>query len=277
MLVGQPLKNRLISAARSARYTLTEPFMLANARWENDASNPKWRRDTAPLVSIYIPTFNRCDLLMERAIPSVLAQSYKNWELTVCAHGCTDGTIEAVMELADRDPRVRLFTIPRTQTYPPTAENHWLVGPVVPTNVGLEEARGDWIARLDDDDEWLPNSLRTMLRFAQERGVEFASALTITPDGIPKPYLVMGQKVGPIQTWIYRSYLKLFRFNPECWRKSWNRVNDTDVQDRMVRAGVRMAHLPRVVCRVMPRTGESLLGSKVYLSDPELTEQRFAF
>ena len=83
--------------------------------------------------------------------------------------------------------------------------------------------------------------------------------------------------IGGVQTWLYRSYLKFFRYNPDCWRKSWNRVNDTDLQDRMFRAGVRMGYLDKVVAKVLPRPGETSVGLKAYLEDRDNKERQFAF
>ena len=95
---------------------------------------------------------------MDRALPSVCAQTYRNLEIIVAAHGCTDDTIARVDALKasdkafDWETRVRVLNVPRRRTYPPTAENHWLAGPVVPANAALKACRGDWIVRCDDDD-----------------------------------------------------------------------------------------------------------------------------
>lgn len=263
-----------ISAARAGWYRATERPRLAAARYDN-GDGSVWRHQAFPLISVYTATFNRVDLLMSRAAPSVLNQEYQNWEWIVAAHGCTDGTQDAVRSL--NDPRIRVIDVPRRRTYPPTAENHWLAGPVAPANAALRAVRGAWFARIDDDDIWLPRNLRALLRFAQKGNFEFVSAQLAGPDGVVKPYTIDGVTVGAIQTWLCRSYLRLFKFNPDCWRKSWDRVSDTDVQRRMVNAGVRMGYLPLTTACVIPRPGESQIGSRVYLADPEATEKRFAF
>jgi hypothetical protein len=77
-------------------------------------------------------------------------------------------------------------------------------------------------------------------------------------------------RIGGVQTWLYRSYLRFFKYNVECWRKSWNRVWDVDLQDRLVRAGVRTGFLDRVVAYVLPRPGEVTVGLEAYrLSERE--------
>lgn len=285
------IKNKAICAARSAWYATMEPTVLniRRAAWRH------WDWSFGdPLISVYVPTHNRCELLMTRALPSILNQTYRNIEVIVAAHGCTDatvskaGAIDQAFEL-DFSPasgrlvatrltnRVRVIEVPRTRTYPPTAENHWLAGPVVPANAALEACRGMWIARCDDDDEWTPDHLEKLLRYAQGGDYEFVSGAHETHEGKVAPYDLDGTLIGGTQTWLYRHYLKLFRYNPDCWRKTWNRVNDTDLQARMHAAGVRMGYLDQVLAKVMPRPGETEVGSKAYKADAAATEQRLAF
>lgn len=212
---------------------------------------------------------------MERALPSVQAQTHENLEILVAAHGCTDGTVEAVRALGDK--RIRVLEVPRKRSYPPSAENHWLAGPVAPCNVALSVARGGWVARLDDDDIWEPYCLQVLLDFALVGNFEFVSAAHKTHEGKVEPYAWNDTRVGGIQTCLYRSYLRFFRYNPACWRKAWYRVNDVDLQRRMLRAGVHMGYVDRVVARVLPRPGEKTVGSKAYTDEPERAEQLMAF
>jgi glycosyltransferase involved in cell wall biosynthesis len=204
----------------------------------------------------------------------VKAQTYRNIEIIVAAHGCTDGTAE---RLAGYDPRLRVIEVPRTRTYPPTAENHWLAGPVVPANAALKECRGEWIARIDDDDSWTPDHLEKLLNFAIRGNYEFVSSAHATHVGPIAPYDLDGVKVGGTQTWLYRSYLKFFRYNIDCWRKTYDRVNDTDLQRRMRNAGVRMGYLPEVTAYVLPRPGESAVGLAAYRDNKRQIEKQLAF
>ena len=90
-----------------------------------------------------MPTFNRRELL-ERAIKSILEQSYQDWELVVLNDASTDGTRAYLDGLAQQDPRVRPVHHERNY-YPDISRT---------LNEGLELARGEYIARLDDDDYW---------------------------------------------------------------------------------------------------------------------------
>lgn len=214
------------------------------------------------LVSILLPTHNRAELLGARAIRSVLAQTHQDWELLVLAHGCTDDTLSLANWHSKRNPRVRVYSIPRIKHFPDTPEGQWLAGPVDPLNIGLSDVRGQWIARLDDDDIWLPRHLEDSLSYARDQGIDFSSAMTENHRGIVKPYDVDGVDVGAVQTWVYKSYLKFMRYNRDCWMKRWDRVNDTDLQTRMRAAGVKMGYLARIHCRILPRPGETEVGSR---------------
>jgi len=95
-----------------------------------------------PLVSIVIPTKNRCALLRE-TLASVQNQTYPNWEAIVVDDGSTDDTWPALMDLAARDPRIR----PQRRTGPaggaPLARNQGFAASRGPApNVLLPDAVG---------------------------------------------------------------------------------------------------------------------------------------
>lgn len=268
------LQDRFISALLASRYSITEPILLklARSRYENLYANT----DENPLISVCVPTYNRAALLIERAVTSVLAQTYKNFELIIVGDSCTDNTSELLSKIDD--PRLKFVNLSKRQRrYPISVENHWFVGGSVPANKALDLAKGQWIARNDDDDIWTPDHLETLLRFAQKGNWEFVSASYIA-ERHGKRIIVDAKdenpRIGGVQTWLYRSYLKFMKYNPECWRKSWNRVWDTDLQDRIYRAGVRMGFLDQVVAYVLPRPGESTVGLEAYkLSEKDKLEQ----
>lgn len=227
-----------------------------------------------------IPTHNRVELLIKRALASVCAQSYQNIEIVVLAHGCTDDTVRRVMELKEYDPRIRLISLRRRRTYPPTAENHWLAGPVAPLNAGLHWISGEWIARIDDDDIWTKRHLEKLLAIAIEDDAEFVSSAYSVVEGKLARIVWNDRETPPIggtQTWLWRSYLRFMAWNPDCWRKEWNRVNDTDLADRMRKAGVRISYLPESTATIKPRPGETLIGSRAYLENATEIEDTYQF
>ena len=111
----------------------------------------------APVVSVIIPTFNRASLLQD-AIDSVSAQTFGDWELWVVDDGSTDDTEVVVRSVPD--PRIQYVR-----------QDNQGVGAA--RNLGIDCARGDWIAFLDSDDMWLPNCLEAKLELAhQNQGIE---------------------------------------------------------------------------------------------------------
>lgn len=268
--------NWAISTARAAWYDVYEPRRLGR---ERATAVGQWSYGD-PLITCYIPTYNRVDTLLRRGLASVCNQTYRNLEIIVAAHGCTDGTVPAVKAIAKGDRRIKVLEVPRKQTYPPTPENHWFAGPVVPANAALKAATGDWIARNDDDDEWTPDHIEKLLRFAQQGDYEFvSSAYQREEDGVCEvvPHDGEDPPIGGTQTWLYRSYLKFMRYNPDCWRKTWNMVNDTDLADRFRKAGVRIGCLDEVTTYIRPRPGEVTVGLTAYKLDAEKTLERYAF
>jgi glycosyltransferase involved in cell wall biosynthesis len=257
-------KNSIISNINSFRYAITEPLLLNYSRFINKIDY----RDRNPLISVYVPTYNRGQILIDRAVKSILSQTYTNFELIIIGDCCKDNTTELVKSIDDK--RIRYFNIPkRGYRYPPTAINHWFNGSTVASNVALSMVKGAWIARNDDDDIWTEDHLEKLLNFAIDNDVEFASSNYKTVcDG--KEEIIKNSKdeipIGGTQTWLYRSYLKLFKYNINCWRKKWNRVNDTDLQERIYKAGVKIGYLDDVTTVIYPRPGETHIGSKAYLS-----------
>jgi glycosyltransferase involved in cell wall biosynthesis len=120
------------------------------------------------LVSVVIPTRDRPHLLL-RAVNSVLRQTHRDLEVTVVVDRPDPDTASAVRSLGD--PRVRLFVNPD----PSTA--------AAARNAGADQARGEWIAFLDDDDEWLPKKIERQLAFAAGRPPALVNCLSriVTP------------------------------------------------------------------------------------------------
>src|SRR3989338_4398509 len=277
--VKRSLSDKIIRGYNEFYFSLVEPLLLrlARARYEK-----MYRADeTEPFISVCMPTYNRAELLIKRSVPSILAQTYENFELVIVGDHCTDRTEELVSKI--KDPRIRFYNLPsRGYRYPPTAENHWLCGFIVAANQAIKMARGKWIARIDDDDSWTPDHLEALLRFAQAGNFEFASSqYTEERHGqrrivngnemqgpyynkIIKPIKGDNPKVGGHLTWLFRSYLKFFKYNLDCRRKSWNRTGDTYFSTRLFKAGVRLGFMEKPLGWYLPRPGEQTVGSEAY-------------
>jgi len=95
-----------------------------------------------PKVSIILPTYNG-NRFIEQAIESVLKQSYENFELIIIDDDSIDNTAEVICRFSERDSRI---------LYLKNDEN---LGIQKSLNRGLRKAKGEYIARIDDDDEWI--------------------------------------------------------------------------------------------------------------------------
>jgi O-antigen biosynthesis protein len=106
-----------------------------------------------PQVSVILPTFRRlAGGSLERAISSVLSQTFMNFELLVMDDGSTDGSYELIEKFRAQDPRVIHVRHERN-----SGLHHLRM------NEGIELARGQYIAFQFDDDCWRPNALEALL------------------------------------------------------------------------------------------------------------------
>jgi glycosyltransferase involved in cell wall biosynthesis len=131
-----------------------------------------------PKISVIIPTYNRANLL-PRAIKSVLNQTFQDFELIVVDDGSTDNTREVVEEFQKKDSRIKYIF----------QENSG--GPAKPINTGIKNSRGECIAILESDDEWLPEKLEKQIKVLEEFknvGLVSCYAFRIFADGTKKLY-----------------------------------------------------------------------------------------
>lgn len=110
-------------------------------------------RERTPRVSVLMPTWNRLAYL-PHAVESVLSQSMRDLELVIIDDGSTDDSQAWIHELAAGEPRVHFLT-----------QGHHGISRAL--NLGLANAHGEWIARLDSDDEWEPQFLEQQLALAE--------------------------------------------------------------------------------------------------------------
>lgn len=124
------------------------------------------------LVSIIMPSWNTGKFIAE-SIESVLAQTYKNWELLIVDDCSTDNTDEVVASF--KDIRIKYF------------KNEKNSGAALTRNRAMREAQGEWIAFLDSDDLWAPNKLEKQLRFMNDNGYVFSYHDFVKIDEESKP------------------------------------------------------------------------------------------
>ena len=101
-----------------------------------------------PFFSVVVPVYNKAPCL-ERAIKSVLAQTFTDFELVLVDDASTDESLDEIRKFSD--PRMRLLhrDVPGPGGY-------------AARNFGIKESRADWVAFLDGDDEWYPEHLHVL-------------------------------------------------------------------------------------------------------------------
>ena len=103
------------------------------------------------MVSIVTPCYN-ASFFINESLQSVIAQTYQDWELLVIDDCSTDNSVSIIKQYVEQDSRIRYF-----KTDKPSGS------PTLPRNIGIENARGRYIAFLDSDDAWLPDKLERQM------------------------------------------------------------------------------------------------------------------
>lgn len=129
-----------------------------------------------PKISVLIATYNRPGLI-SRAIESVLAQKFTDWEIVIVDDGSSDDTESICLNWQKKDSRIRYFKI-----------NH--CGRIAKvSNFGLSKIGGEYVAILDDDDYWIePEKLKKQINFLDKNReyVGCGSGFLVEKEGLEK-------------------------------------------------------------------------------------------
>jgi hypothetical protein len=106
-----------------------------------------------PMISVVIPTYNSGEFIL-RTLSSVLAQTYRDFEIVVSDDGSTDGTLDAVRTFLGGFPGISWRLVENSHG-----------GPGAARNAGILAASGEWVAFLDSDDVWFPEKLSCVVAF----------------------------------------------------------------------------------------------------------------
>jgi glycosyltransferase involved in cell wall biosynthesis len=154
---------RLHEEAEITRSRIDVPTELV-LQFATDKTTPEFLsvyEKPEPLVSICICTYSRGQTLVDRTIPSLINQTYKNIEIVIVGDCCPDNTEELMKGVTD--PRVRFLNLPERGNYPPDDVDRWRVAGTAPMNKALELAQGDFICHCDDDDVYDPKKVERLV------------------------------------------------------------------------------------------------------------------
>jgi hypothetical protein len=143
-----------------------------------------------PAVSVIVPAYNRAETIAA-AIESIRNQTFEALEIIVVDDGSSDDTAEIAREIGRHEPRLRVLSHPLNR------------GAQAARNTGIRAARGEWIAWLDSDDAYYPESIEMRLEAARTTGLEVvhSGCDAIGPEGeVPFP-------MSPVEGNVYRALL----------------------------------------------------------------------
>jgi Glycosyl transferase family 2 len=210
--------------------------------------------ESAPLVTVIVPTYDNYRLLATRSIPSVQAQTYQHFEIIVVGDAAPDEARRVVDSIDD--PRITFRNLTYRGPYSDDPRARWHVAGVPPYNEAAALARGRWIAHLGDDDALRPHHLESLLEAARADRLEltYGIANTYRPDGTTAPLVgrfppSWGQFC--MQATIYHAGLVPI-FPAELSDALFDMPWDWALCRRMLRAGVRMGMIDSIVADGYP-------------------------
>jgi hypothetical protein len=209
--------------------------------------------ESEPLVSVIIPTYTNFPALRDRAIPSVLEQTYRNFELVIVGETSPPETAEVVAAFGDA--RIRFQRRALRGPYPEDHVALWNVASGPPFNDAIGLARGRWIAPFADDDALRPNHLERLVAEAQAGRHEVVYGCfeihwndgrsEVVGDWPPRLHKFAWQAA------IYHAGLSRF-VQHELGDALFGQPSDWSLARRMVRLGVRFHHVDEVFADYYP-------------------------
>ena len=266
--LGRRLDRVEVDTARTRELVEVELHPMLRTVVAEDAENRRrlWRaradpayelayEEDDPLVSVAIPTLDRPALIVERTLPSVLAQTHSNLEVIVVGDHAAPEVADAIAGVDD--PRVTYRNLTQRHVASDDPRRHWLVASGMGRNEAFRLARGRWFVAFDDDDVMRPQLVERLLASARERRLEvsYGRLRTVLRDGTT---FEMGdfpprrEQFG-WQGALYHAGLRFFE--REFVAAALGIPGDWYLLERMLRAGVRFGMVPEVVCDYHPSQG----------------------
>jgi glycosyltransferase involved in cell wall biosynthesis len=144
-------------------------------------------------VSVITPNFN-CEKYIAQTIESVITQTYENWEMIIVDDCSTDNSINIIEKYVNNEKRIKLIKLDKNS------------GVSNARNIGLQNAKGDYIAFLDSDDFWDKNKLQEQIGFIKDQNIPLSYTSYIKIDE-------KGEKIGEIKAPESVDYKKMLKSN----------------------------------------------------------------
>lgn len=195
----------------------------------------------APSISVVLPVYNGEKYLIE-AIDSILAQTFTDFELIMIDDGSTDGSLAILQKYQERDTRIRLVS----------RENRNLATTL---NELIDMARGEWVARMDQDDISLPLRLERQLDCVEKNNADLCGCWVkyfggwsrrtwkgwLTDQAIKVDMLFKAPFVHP-SVMMRTDLVRRLRYD-----KNYEKAEDYDLWVRAAQSGWNMCNIPEVL------------------------------
>ena len=208
--------------------------------------------EAEPLVTVTIPTYENTEQLLERSLPSVLAQTYERLDVLVVGDGAAPEVEHAIRRVGDS--RIRYVNLTHRGPYPEDAALRWMVAGGPAANEGMRMAAGRWIAQMDDDDSCPPNRVELLLSAAREQRLEFCYGRIRAhlPDGSTELLCEFPPRVGAVSLSCSIMHAGMSFIASELGDALFGLVGDWARVRRMMRVGVRMGMIEDFVLDYYP-------------------------
>ena len=196
---------------------------------------------TSPLISVVLPVYNGEKYLGE-AIDSILAQTFKDFELIIIDDGSTDNSLAVLKHYDNKDNRIRLIS----------RENRNLATTL---NDSIDLARGEWVARMDQDDIALPHRFERQLQWLEQTGADICGSWIkffgttdrdilkhCNTDEAIKMEMLFAAPFSHPTVMMKTGLLKKLMYD-----KDWEKAEDYDLWERAARSGWTMSNVPEVL------------------------------
>jgi glycosyltransferase involved in cell wall biosynthesis len=217
----------------------------------------------SPLITIRVSSYNGYKDLISRSLPSIIAQTYSNWEVIIV--GDSDPQGEQINDYLEKlnDSRFTFVQREFRGPYPIDPRQAWLITGAYAFNVAGRLANGLWIAKLDQDDAWEPNHLELLLATARSNRSEvvYGRVRCHFIDDAARPSQIVGEYPPQKGTFALTAALchgkfKSFEMNELGYL--WNDPGDWGLAWRMWLGGARFDFINDVIANVFIVKKENL-------------------